>query len=292
MPAHVPLSRPAVLLGASLLCIASVACAPKNSTNPNASGGSTASPCAHPKTVKPGVLTIATDDPAFSPWMINNKPTNGKGFESAVAYAVAQKMGFPKGKVTWTREPFNASYQPGPKNFDFDINQISISAKRAQAVTFSEGYYTVEQAIITLKDSPYADATSLSDFKNATLGAQVGTTSLDAILDTIKTSKQPQVFDDTNLAKTALLNHQVDGIVTDLPTAFEISAVQIPGSTIVGKFQSTTGTPEQFGLLFQKGDPLVRCADQALTALKSNGTLARIQNRWLSRTSNSPTLTP
>ena len=150
------------------------------------------------------MLTIATDDPVFEPWMFDNDPTNGKGFESAVAYAVAEKMGFSKDQVTWTRVPFNSSYQPGAKKFDFDINQISISPKRAEAVTFSDGYYTVTQAIIVEKDSPYADATSLADFEDATLGAQVGTTSLDAITDTIQPSTPPQVFDDTNIAKNAL----------------------------------------------------------------------------------------
>jgi polar amino acid transport system substrate-binding protein len=294
-----PLSgRLALLVVASALCLTGVACAPTNDNpdQPSSSGtsstptGSGSDPCANPDTVKPGVLTIATDDPAFAPWFSHNDPTNGKGFESAVAYAVAAKMGFGKGAVTWTKEPFNASYQPGPKNFDFDINQISISAKRAQAVTFSEGYYAAAQAIITLKDSPYANATSLADFADATLGAQVGTTSLDAITDTIKTKSQPQVFDDTNIAKNALENGQIDGIVVDLPTAFYITAVQIPKATIVGQFQPETGQQEEFGLLFEKGNPLVACANQALSALKSNGTLAGIEKRWLSNAVDAPRL--
>jgi polar amino acid transport system substrate-binding protein len=281
-------SRLTLLLGASLVCALPIACAPKDSSsNPPATGSD---PCAKPVTVKPGVLTIATDDPAFDPWFSHNEPTNGKGFESAVAYAVATKMGFPRAKVAWTKEPFNASYQPGPKKFDFDINQISINARRAQAVTFSNGYYSAAQAIITLKDSPYADATSLADFANATLGAQVGTTSLDAITDTIKTKAQPQVFDDTNLAKNALQNGQIDGIVVDLPTAFYITAVQIPKATIVGQFQPETGQQEEFGLLFQKGNPLVACANQALATLKSDGTLASIEKQWLSEAVDAPSL--
>src|SRR5262245_50626820 len=218
------LGRPAVLLGVSIFCFLSVGCAPNDestsssgSTTPATTGATETDACADPQTLKPDTLTIATDDPVFEPWMFDNDPTNGKGFESAVAYAVADEMGFTKDQVTWVKEPFNSSYQPGKKNFDFDINQISISPQRAKAVTFSDGYYTVEQAIITMKDSPFADATSLADFADATLGAQVGTTSLDAITDTIKTKADPQVFDDTNLAKNALQNGQLDGIVADMP---------------------------------------------------------------------------
>ena len=295
MPHRALLGRPALLLGASLICLASVACAP---TDKNTGGsGDTTSPtasdvdaCANPHTVKPGVLTIATDNPAYDPWFSNDDPTNGKGFESAVAYAVAKGMGFARGDVTWTKVPFNSSYQPGQKDFDFDINQISINARRAQAVTFSDGYYSAAQAIITLKDSSYADATSFADFAHATLGAQVGTTSLDAITDTIRTSAQPQVFDDTNIAKNALLNGQVDGIVVDLPTAFYITAVEIPKSTIVGQFQPETGQKQQFGLLFEKGNPLVACANQALTTLKADGTLASIEKQWLSQVVDIPQL--
>lgn len=273
----------------------SLGCAPKSDTaNPGTPtsppGSKAANACANPATLKPGVLTIATDSPAYDPWFSHDDPTNGKGFESAVAYAVAKRMGFDRDAVTWRTEPFNASYQPGPKNFDFDINQISINAQRAQAVTFSDGYYSAAQAIVTLQDSPYAHATSLADFKDATLAAQVGTTSLDAITDTIKTSKEPQVFDDTNVAKNALLNGQVDGIVVDLPTAFYITAAEIPKSTIVGQFQPETGQTEQFGLLFAKGNPLVRCADQAIAALKADGTLAAIEERWLSSVVGVPRL--
>ncbi len=245
-----------------------------------------------PETIKPGTLTIGTDSPAYEPWFKDDDPTNGKGFESAVAYAVAKEMGFGADKVVWTTVPFNTSYQPGPKKFDFDINQISINVKRAQAVTFSDGYYSAAQAIITLEDSEYADATSLSDFKEAQLGAQVDTTSLDAITDTVRPGQQPQVFDDTNFAKNALQNGQLDGIVADLPTAFYITAVEIPQGTIIGQFQPETGETEQFGLLFEKDNSLVACADQALATLKEDGTLADIEDRWLSQVVDVPQLTP
>jgi len=297
MPNRLPAGRAAFLLSAAVLCMAAAACAPNNGNADQPATGTTTSSsgpgadaCANPHTVKSGILTIATDSPAYNPWFSHDDPTNGKGFESAVAYAVAKDMGFGRGAVTWTKEPFNASYQPGPKSFDFDINQISINSRRAQAVTFSDGYYSAAQAIITLKDSPYAGATSLADFGDATLGAQVGTTSLDAITDTVKTSHQPQVFDDTNIAKNALLNGQIDGIVVDLPTAFYITSVEIPNSTIAGQFQGDPGQSEQFGLLFEQGNPLVACANQAIAALKSNGTLADFEKRWLNQVVDVPTL--
>ena len=288
----------------ALVMAGTSACAPtEESTQPAASPGSTEpsseagdkpapDPCADPNTKKPGELTIATDSPAYEPWFVNDDPTNGKGSESAVAYAVANGMGFGRDEVEWTTVPFNSSYQPGEKSFDFDINQISITAKRAEAVTFSEGYYSAAQAIIALKGTKYATATKLADFKDARLGAQVGTTSLDAITSTLQPNQQPQVFDDTNVAKNALLNGQLDGIVADLPTAFYIAAVEIPQGTIVGQFQPQAGETEQFGLLFEKGNPLVACANQAIDTLKKNGTLADLEDRWLSQVVDVPQLAP
>jgi len=278
---------------AVVVTLLAVACAPtEQSRQPTETGGSDslADACADAQTRSPGVLTIATDSPAYEPWFSDDDPTNGKGFESAVAYAVADEMGFGADEVEWISVPFNSSYQPGPKDFDFDINQISITAKRAQAVSFSDGYYSAAQAIITLKDSEYADAASLEDFADARLGAQVGTTSLDAITETLQPSQQPQVFDDTNIAKNALQNGQVDGIVADLPTAFYITAVEIPDGQIVGQFQPTTGETEEFGLLFEKDNPLVDCANQALATLRDEGTLEGIEDRWLSQVVDVPEL--
>jgi polar amino acid transport system substrate-binding protein len=230
----------------------------------------------------PGVLTIGTDSPAYEPYFVNDDPTNGKGFESAVAYAVAEEMGFSRDQVEWVTVPFNASYKPGAKDFDFDINQISITPKRAEAVTFSQGYYTAAQALITLEDSEYADAGSLDDFADARLGAQVATTSLEAVENEIQPSQAPLIFDNTNDAKQALLNDQVDAIVADLPTAFYITAVEIPQGTVVGQFQVTSGETEEFGLLMEQGSDLAPCVDRALTALKDDGTLAQIEQRWMS----------
>ena len=280
---------------AAVFVILATACAPtEKSAEPVSTRDSEASSdaCAKPATVKPGQLTIATDSPAYEPWFVHDDPTNGEGFESAVAYATAEEMGFDRNEVKWTTVPFNSSYQPGPKDFDFDINQISITDKRREAVTFSDGYYTAAQAILTLKSSGYAAATSLADFKDAKLGAQVGTTSLDAVTSTLQPSEPPQVFDDTNVAKNALLNGQVDGIVADLPTAFYIAAAEIPQARIAGQFQPRTGETEQFGLLFEKGNPLVACANQAITTLKKNGTLDGLEDRWLSQVVDVPQLDP
>ena len=238
--------------------------------------------------INPGTLTIGTDTPAYPPYFITDDPAkqdagdpaSGQGFESAVAYAVADKLGFTKEQVAWTVVPFNSSYAPGDKAFDFDVNQISITPKRQKVVDFSDGYYTVNQAVIALKDSPIANATTLAELQSAKLGAQVGTTSLDFITNTIQPAEKPFVYNDTNDAKSALQNGQIDGIVVDLPTAFFITAVEIPKGKIVGQFKAQDGG-EQFGLLFGKGNPLVSCVNKALQQLKDSGELQAIQDQWL-----------
>jgi polar amino acid transport system substrate-binding protein len=240
--------------------------------------------------LKPGTLTIGTDSPAFEPWFSNNDPTTGQGFESAVAYAVAQELGFSRDQVTWVTVPFNSSYKPGAKNFDFDINQISITPARAEVVDFSDGYYQAAQAVLALEGTPGAGAKSLADLQGLRLGAQTGTTSLTAIRDVIKPDADPLVFEDTNAAKQALQNDQVDAILADLPTAFFISAVEIPNSTIVGQFQPETGQQEEFGMLFEKGSRLVPCVDDALATLQKDGTLDELEQRWLSDAVSVPEL--
>lgn len=250
-------------------------------------GGTTAAPSATPTacsatTVKSGVLTIGTDKPAYPPYFVDDNPTNGKGFESAVAYAVAKQIGYPATKVRWVTVPFNNSYAPGKKAFDFDINQISITPERAKAVTFSDGYYTVNQAVIALKTSSIASAKSIADLKSARLGAQVGTTQLSFIDDTINPSTQPRVYNDTAAATAALKAKQIDGLVVDLPTAYYITAAELDGSKIVGQFKAQDGpNAEKFGLLLQKGNTLASCLNTALEALKSSGQLQQIQDKWL-----------
>lgn len=234
-------------------------------------------------TLAPGTLTIGTDSPAYPPYFVDDDPTNGQGFESAVAYAVAGGLGFAPEEVAWTVVPFNKSYAPGAKDFDFDINQISITPERAEVVTFSDGYYTVNQAVIALADSPVANATTLEELKGARLGAQVGTTSLKYIQDYIQPSSDPYVYNDTNDAKSALKNGQIDAIVVDLPTAYYITAVEIPKGKIVGQFPAQDGG-EQFGMLFQKDNPLVGCVNKVLAELKESGELQAIQDEWLAGT--------
>lgn len=238
--------------------------------------------------INPGTLTIGTDTPAYPPYFVTDDPdkqdagdpASGQGFESAVAYAVADKLGFAPNEVTWTVVPFNSSYAPGDKAFDFDVNQISITPKRAKVVDFSDGYYTVNQAVVALKDSPIADATTVAELQGAKLGAQIGTTSLDFINEVVQPAEKPYVYNDTNDAKSALQNGQIDGIVVDLPTAYYITAVELPKGKIVGQFPAQEGG-EQFGLLFQKGNPLVTCVNKALADLTASGELQAIQDQWL-----------
>ena len=238
----------------------------------------------------PGALSIGTDSPAYEPWFVDDDPTNGKGFEGAFAYALVEQLGFTADQVTWVTVPFNQSYKPGPKDFDFDINQVSISPARAEVVDFSDGYYQASQAVIALKGTPASEATTIAELADYNLGAQTGTTSLAAIRDVIQPANDPAVFEDTNAAKQALLNDQVDAILADLPTAFYISAVEIPKSTIVGQFQPETGKQEEFGVLFEKGNPLVTCVNEAIAALEADGTLDALEEEWLSNVVDVPEL--
>ena len=278
--------RRSLLLSAALPAVAALAlagCASEADTTASASPSPSASVDCSPEslqTLTPGTLTIGTDSPAYPPYFEDDDPSNGKGFESAVAYAVADELGFAQDQVTWVTVPFNKSYAPGAKDFDFDINQISITPKRQKAVDFSEGYYTVNQAVVALEDSPIANATTLAELQEAKLGAQVGTTSLDFITETIQPTQQPMVYNDTNDAKSALEAGQIDGIVVDLPTAYYVTAAEFDNAKIVGQFPAQEGG-EQFGLLMAKGSPLVSCVNFALTNLKDSGELQQIQDEWL-----------
>jgi len=228
----------------------------------------------------PGQLTVATDDPAYPPYFEGNKPANGKGFESAVAYAVAKQLGFGPQKVKWVVEPFDSSYAPGPKSFDFDINEISITKARSQAVTFSTPYYTNPQAIIVYKSSPLAHAKSLAAFKNASIGVQIGTTSLSAVDQVINPKQRASVFNTSNDVVEAFKIHRVDAIVVDYATALYLSSSEISKSTIAGQFIAPGG--DNWGLLMKKSSALAPCVDNALAKLKANGTLANLTKRWMS----------
>jgi polar amino acid transport system substrate-binding protein len=224
-------------------------------------------------------LTIGTDKPAFPPYFEDNDPANGKGFESAVAYAIADQLGCTKDEVKWTVVPFNASYKPGAKDFDFDVNQISITDQRKRAVDFSAPYFEAPQAVVAPKGSSEASATSLSELKDATIGVQIGTTSLDAVSTSIQPSKQPKVFDDSNAVVTALKQGQVDAVVTDLPTALFLTAAQVPSAKVVGQFSAPGG--DQWGALLEKDSPLTPCVSQAIGKLKASGELEKITQQWM-----------
>jgi polar amino acid transport system substrate-binding protein len=284
----------------TLVCLVAVAalgtaCAPADDKNDTA--GTTTSPssssspsesvnaCARDRleTVDASTLTIATDKPVYEPWFVDDKPENGKGFEGAVAAAVAGQLGYTAEEVTWVRVGFNSVFKPTPKNWDFDINEFSITEKRKEAVDFSSPYYDVSQAVVTTKGSKAAGATSIADLKGLTLGAQVGTTSLDAINEVIAPSGKPRVYNSNNDAVKALENGQIDALVTDLPTAFYMAAAQLDKGKIVGQLPAGSGTPEQFGLVLDKGSPLTTCVSQAVDALKADGTLDKLVDQWLSQ---------
>ena len=231
--------------------------------------------------VSSGKLTVGTDKPAYEPWFSKDDPSNGKGYESAVAYAAAEKMGFAKADVTWVVVPFNTAISPAAKTFDLDVNQISISDERKNAVDFSSGYYDVRQAVVTYKGSPIDGKTSVADLKGANLAAQVGTTSYDAIKNQIQPSNDPKVFDTNDLAVQALKNKQIDGIVVDVPTAFYMIGAQLDDGVIVGQLPDTGGKPEQFGAVLDKGSALTPCVSKAIDALRSDGTLEKLQQEYL-----------
>ncbi|MCC3766135.1 ABC transporter substrate-binding protein [Streptomyces sp. UNOC14_S4] len=287
-----PLRLGAVL---AVLVAAVAGCAPQEDTGSAAppAGLSTGTGCAKGRlaTVADGKLTVGTDKPAYAPWFRDDDPAGGKGFESAVAYAVADRLGYARSDVVWQTVPFNSAVAPGRKKFDLDFNQISVSDERRRAVDLSSGYYTVRQAVVALKDSPAAKATTVEDLRHAKLGAMVGTTSLDLVNDTVRPGRQPAVFQKNDHAKTALKNGQVDAIVVDLPTAFFITSAEIPEARIVGQFPSSGGRAEQFGIALDKGSGLTACVNRAVDSLHEDGTLARLEKTWLSEAADAPVLT-
>jgi polar amino acid transport system substrate-binding protein len=278
--------------GAVLVATALAACAPADE---NTSASTTTSPSADAcpagalTTKTAGKLTIGTDNPAYEPWFSDNKPSNGKGFESAVAYQVAQRLGYAAENVTWVSVTFNNAIAPGPKTFDFDINEFSITDDRKKAVDFSSPYYLVRQTVITTKGSKIAGAKSIADLQSAKLGAQVGTTSYQAITDLIKPSGKPAVFNNNDDAKAALVNGTVDGIVVDLPTAFYMTGAELDNGLIVGQLPQV-GVPEQFGLVLDKDSNLTECVSKAVDQLRQDGSLAVLEKNWLTQTGGAPEL--
>lgn len=275
---------PFVLLPALSLVLATACSAPADEAPSSTSeaGSSTSASCTKDslETFADGTLTVATDDPAYEPWFVDNDPSNGKGYESAVAYAIAEQLGFAKDEVTWAKVSFNAVVSPGEKKFDLDLNQVSISEDRKKAVDFSSGYYDVRQTVITTKGSSIASAKSIGDLADAKLGAQVGTTSHTAITDVIKSSQDPATYDTNDQAVQALKNGQIDGIVVDLPTAYYMTGAQLDDGVIVGQLPASD-EPEQFGAVLAKDSPLTECVTQAVDTLREDGTLDELATTWL-----------
>jgi polar amino acid transport system substrate-binding protein len=273
-----------------LAALFALGCGSSGDSSSSTSDSASAASCPKGKlaTEKQGVLTVATDKPAYPPYFEDDEPANGEGFESAVAYAIGKQLGYPPAKVEWTVEPFNSSYAPGPKDFDFDVNQISITPPREKAVDFSAPYYTANQAVVALKDSEAANAKSLAELQDAKLGVQIATTSLEAAEEEIEPSSKPEVFNSSNDVVTALKNEQIDAVVVDLPTALYLTAVQVPDATVVGQFSAPGG--DQWGALLDKGSPLTACVSKAVEDLKASGELASIEQRWMSQAAGAPEL--
>ncbi len=290
--------RPLPFALVATAALALTACAPQEEGSDDSAAGTTAAASSAAQdcspetleTLEPGTLTIATDEPAYEPWVVGDAPESGEGFEAAVAYAVAEQLGYSEEQVTWTRVPFNAAIQPGPRPFDFDINQFSITEERKQAVDFSSPYYTVSQAVITTAGSAAEGATSIEDLKDLQIGAQVATTSLDALEEVIAPNTDPVVFNTNDDAKLALQNGQVDAIVTDLPTAFFITAAELDNGVIVGQLETGDESGDQFGLLLEKDSPLTDCVSQAVDALREDGTLDDLEQQWLADVADAPVL--
>ena len=262
-------------------------CAPADQESAPTSGG--ADTCAKDslKTLTAGRLTFGTDQPAYPPWFIDDDPANGEGFESAVAYAVADKLGFDKAEVTWVRVPFNAAISPGAKTFDANLSEFSITDERKQAVDFSSPYYDVTQAVVTVGSSPAAGVKDLDGLRALKLGAQVGTTSYTAA-EALETAQPIAVYNNNDDAKAALTSGQIEALVLDLPTAFAVQA-ELDG-VIVGQLPATTDKPEQFGIVLDKGSPLTTCVSSAVDELRSGGTLTGLQQQWLAEAGNAPVL--
>jgi polar amino acid transport system substrate-binding protein len=273
---------------AALAALLSVpGCAPADQKSSTA-GGSGSCDKGALSTLKPGVFTFGTDQPAYPPWFIVDDPSSGKGFESAVAYAVAGKLGYEPNQVTWVRVPFNAAIAPGPKTFDANLNEFSITEERKKAVDFSSPYYDVTQAVVTVKSSPAAGVTTLDGLRKLKLGAQVGTTSYTAAKE-LGAAQPVSVYNNNDDAKAALTSGQINALVLDLPTAFQVKA-ELPDGQIIGQLPIAGGAPEQFGIILDKDSPLTTCVTRAVDALRDDGTLAALQQQWLTEAGEAPEL--
>ena len=274
------------LAATSLFTLA--ACGGDDTASSSTEGASTESDCS---TITEGTLTIGTGSPAFSPWVENDAPESGEGFEAAVGMAIAAELGYEGESVVWVRTTFDEAIAPGEKNFDFNMQQYSITPEREESISFSDPYYSSNQAIVALAGSPAEGATTVADLADVKFGAQAGTTSLTFINEIIKPTNEAFVYDDNAGAKAALEAGQIDAIVVDLPTGLYISAVEIEGTSVIGQFPgSAGGLTDDFGAVFTKDNPLVACVNTALAALKESGELAKIEQAWLSDNAGVPVI--
>ena len=279
--------RIAAALGAAVLVTALAACASSSSPSSSSSSSSSSESSGY---VASGKLTIGTGQPAFFPWVIDDTPQSGKGFESAVAYAVAAKLGFAKKDVVWVRSTFDQAIAPGPKDFDFNVQQFSITNERKANVDFSSAYYETTQTVITIAGSKADSAKSISDLKGLLVGAQTGTTSFDAIEKQIKPSSGAQAFNSNDDAKLALQSGTIDALVVDLPTAFYLTGAELKGGKIIGQLPKQTGTGDQLGLVLAKDSPLTKKVTAAVDALRTDGTLDALATTWLANSADAPVL--
>ncbi len=266
--------------------VTATACAPADNTSSAPAPGAEKCTKDSLTTLSKGVITFGTDQPAYPPWFIDDDPANGKGFESAVAYAVADKLGYAKEDVKWVRVPFNAAIAPGPKTFDANLNEFSITDERKQAVDFSSPYFNVTQAVVAVKASPAAQVKTLDGLKGLKLGAQVGSTSYTAAK---AIDPGVAVFNNNDDAKAALTNGQIDAVVLDLPTAFEVQS-ELTDGVIVGQLPAGTEKAEQFGIVLDKGSPLTACVSKAVDDLGNDGELFKLQKVWLTGAGSAPVL--
>lgn len=280
----------AALLAVAAFTLASCASGTSGAEGSPTSPATSAAGTASLQTLTPGVLTIATGQPAYSPWVEDNDPQSGKGFEAAVAYAVANQLGYPKNKVRWVRTTFDQAIAPGAKNFDFNLQQFSITPQRKKAVDFSSPYYTTSQAVVARKSSDAAKATSVADLKGALIGVAAGSTSLQAAQKIIAPTQQLKIFNSNDDAVAALKSGGVDALVLDLPTAFYVANAQIDDGVVVGQLPGSTSGGDQFGLLLAKNSPLTAPVTQAVNQLRANGTLVKLQQQWLADQANAPVL--
>lgn len=271
-----------VLALAALSALALAACAPADESTPETADGALT-------TLTAGTLTIGTSDPGYEPWVVDNDPANGKGFESAVAYAVAAELGFDAADVTWVPVSFEQIIAPGAKTFDLAINQVSISDERRKNLDLSSSYYDTAQAVVALAGSPAAKATTVAELAGLRIGAMVGTTSLTVATDAIAPTTAVSVFNDNDQAKQALVAGLVDAIVVDLPTALYITAAELENGVLVGQLPAGEN-PDQFGIVLDQGSPLTAAVTAAVDALRADGTLAQLETTWLTDAAGAPVL--